>query len=832
MAYGLNIHTFRAAIFLFIKLIETMKQFYATLMLLLMGMVLFAQADQIKNMDQYGLTEREQFTKTIQLASVENLTDFSEWALLGPNGGDVLDVAIDPLNVNHIFAAAGAPFVSEDGGENWTILDGLSSISAGLTTSIESNSDGVLLAGGLYSFKKVYRSIDGGINWTSVTLPINSYILDIAIDPSDPNTAFLALAANGTSSKVLLKSSNAGTSWTIIDLISAMPNGFSLINIIIDPDNNQNLYGIGNSGISDAMVVASFDGGENWSDITGDLPQNKPYNGLAIADGRVYLAGGQLYGSQVVGVYKTENNGGHWQNISSSFPIKVSNCVLVDPNDHNNVYVGSEGDGVYSSTDGGFTWNFDGSGAGSNGSARSLIFSPNDSQVIYAGFLSHAVCKSTDAAQSWQYANKGIATLMLNDIEVNTTDPNVMLVAFEGENTGGCYLSNDAGENWALLESLPATRFSQVAFGADGSMYVWSNGPTTIGTEGLYKSIDDGASWENLGPFMGPNFETQIFTLEVSESNPGLFLIGGNNFGSFGWESMIYRTDDGGETWTNTFMGLANDSFRYLHIDPLMFNQIIYAAFNSGNSEKGGLLKSTDSGINWEPITLGIPDVARWCGVITSDPQSPEILYAGIGGYGGMAGSVYRSENAGATWEYANLGLSDNYAKITDIVVSPNNSEVIYAATSSEGVYISSDTAFSWSLNNENLPATNVSRFSNPFMKDGAWKLCASTITNSAFVTDIFIPNPSGIFSSGQDASFFKVFPNPSNGKFIIELGDGSHGSAEIKIFNQQGLEVYSSLIEACAENLIQPPIELPSGIWMLRLVCGKQAFTEKIIVL
>ena len=807
-----------------------MKNIYGIIIFLLSGMILSSPLVQAQIMDDFGQVKRTQFTKTIEQASVSDNSLNSEWISLGPDGGDVVDICIDPLNTDRVFAAVGIPYVSEDKGENWTILNTLASMGTGKITTFEANTDGIILAGGLYNYGKLFRSTDEGQNWSTVYYPLSSaYVLDATVDPSNPNTFYLALSANGTSSKVLLKSTNAGENWSIIDLISVLPNGFSLVNIIIDPENDQNLYGIGNAGISDAMVIASFDGGASWEDITANLPANKPYNRLAIADGIVYLAGGQLFGGQHVGVYKTIDNGGSWQNISTTFPIKVSNFILIDPENHDILYVASEGDGVYYSNDAGGSWNFDGTGAGENGSARYLAFEPGNSQLIYGGFLSLAICKSTDAAQTWQYANEGIATLLLNDIEVNTTDPNKMLVGFEGENSGGCYLSNDGGLSWELVGSLPSTRYSQVAYGADGIMYAWSNGPTTVAAEGLYKSDDGGVSWENLGPHNGSAFETQIFALDVSKNNPDLLLIGGNNFGSFGWESMIYRSDDGGATWENTHQGPEFDSFKFLFIDQYTFDQNIYTAYKS--DDQGGFLKSPDGGSNWLPISNGIPGSALWCGAITVDPNNSDILYGGVGGYGGLAGSIYRSENGGGTWEYANLTLGSNYSKVTDIMISPQNSKVIYVATTSSGGYMSSDSASSWDLMNENFPATNVTGFSNPFLKEEVWKLCTSTFTNSAYITDVFIPTAIGIFSNPHKSKFFKVFPNPSSGKFIIEMDNTLNETAEVIIFDKQGQTVYENSFDNKMGSNLNIDIDLSSGIWFLRISNDSQSYTEKIII-
>ena len=470
--------------------------------------------------------------------------------------------------------------------------------------------------------------------------------------------AGLTSVLGATANNVIIKSINQGDNWTYFNLASVLPVGYSVVNLTLDPDDNQILFAIGNEGISNAKVAATFDGGVTWENRTGNLPTGKPLNHLAIAEQNVFIAGGQLFGSQVVGVYKSTDYGQSWQNISTSFPNKVSNFILIDPTDPNKMYSASEGDGVYYTLNGGLTWNYNTNGAGNNGAARCLIFEPGNTDVIYAGFLSLGVCKSSDGAISWELANKGIATLITDDIEVNPMNPMQILVAFEAENSGGCYLSNDGGETWQLVEGLPGTRFSQVTFGSDEALYAWSNGPSSIAPEGLYKSTDGGTVWENKGPNIGGLFETEIWGLTASATSPDLIFIGGNNFGANGWESMVYRTTNGGDDWENVYMGPEFNSFKYVFIDPNSNDQVIYASY-ANQTDHAGFIKSIDGGSTWVDMNNGIPSVNKWSGAIVCEPGNSDVLYGGVGGYGDMNATVYKSIDGGSTWTATSLSLGN-----------------------------------------------------------------------------------------------------------------------------------------------------------------------------
>lgn len=662
------------------------------------------------------------------------------------------------------------------------------------------------------------------------TLPVNSPGLDIAIDPNDQNTVYVGVASiiGAPGNNVILKSTNSGDSWTYFNLISVLPVGYSVINLVIDPGNSQTLFAIGAEGFSNGKVVATFDGGATWENRNGNLPTGIPYNSLTISGQNIFLAGGQLFGGQIMGVYKTADEGVSWQEISGSFPNQVSNAILIDPANPDKMYVATEGDGIYYTINGGTSWNYSTSGAGDNGAARCLAFKPGNTDVIYAGFLSLAICKSTNGGQAWDYANNGIATLLTNDIEVDVTNPSRMLVGFEAENSGGCYLSNDGGTNWLLVTGLPGTRYSQVTFGSDGAMYAWSNGPTSVAQEGLYKSTDGGVTWNNMGPNVGDLFETQIFGLTTSETDPGLIFIGGNNFGVNGWASVIHRSTDGGQSWDNVYIGPDNDSFKFMFIDPNSDDQVVYSAY-AANTDHGGFMKSVDEGSNWLFINTGLPSTAKWGGAIVCNPSNSDILYGGLGGYGEMNAKIFKSLNGGSTWSPTNIALS-SYSKFSDILVSPADTSVVYAATTLNGAYISLNAGLSWETADSGLPATNISGFSHAFMVNDTWKVCASTFSNSTFITEIYDLSTS-VPGFSSDANRMKVFPNPGNGSCQLNLVADHCVNAKITVFNTLGQQIKTIVTGKLEQGSYQYLFSAKPGIYFLQTILDGIVNIERIIL-
>ena len=752
-------------------------------------LIFFISFGQIKSViqDSNGNTPR-QFSPTKDLGLTENQKGENGWTSVGPFGGDVLDVAIDPQNTNTIFAAGGQPYMSDDGGDTWHFIDTLYQLSQAGIHAIETNANGVIFAGGLFSNSKVFRSENGGLSWQKKVFSIGRWVNDIAIDPSDPDKIYLGVSgdAGGTNTFAMVKSENGGDSWTTMDLAGGMPAGYDVVSVAVDPDDPDIIFAIGQQGISNGNIAATFDGGETWENRTSNLPTAKPYNTVAIADGIVYMGGGQMFGGNVLGLYKSTDYGLTWQNTSTSFPMKVVNTILINPDDPNQIYVGTESDGIYYSADGGDNWDFDTQGSAENGSVRNLQFEPGNTNVLYGGFLSLAVCKSTDAGNNWEFANHGIASLLLNDIEVST-DNNTILASFEAENSGGCYLSNDSGITWDVVTSLPATRYSSVTIGLDGDLYAWSNGPSTISQEGLYKSTDGGDNWENMGPNIGSQFETQIFSLAASETDPDILFIGGNNFGANGWASIIYKSTDGGENWTESYTGPDNDSFRYLFITPANNDETVFASFGNMSGGKGGILKSIDGGSSvWNELSGGLPSF-NWAGAIVADPANTDIMYAGIGGQGDFPGSIYKSFDEGEQWEASNLSLG-NWTKITDLLINPLNNNVVYAATTQNGVMVTDDAGENWQEANKNLSATYVTGFSKTFIKNDTLRFLASTYTNSAFLHNAHL-SFTGIVSPQLKKGNVLAYPNPASD--LIHIKIGSTSSSELIIYDVYGKDVW-----------------------------------------
>jgi hypothetical protein len=108
--------------------------------------------------------------------------------------------------------------------------------------------------------------------------------------------------------------------------------------------------------------------------------------------------------------------------------------------------------------------------------------------------------------------------------------------------------------------------------------------------------------------------------------------------------------------------------------------------------QTGGIYRTIDGGQNWEELLSGVVVNA-----LAFDPENPDIIYAGCGTSGGSYSGLYKSVNGGITWTEKVFGLPED-ATIVDIEVDADNSNIVYAATRYDGIFISYDGGNYWTL--------------------------------------------------------------------------------------------------------------------------------------
>src|SRR6267142_1387147 len=230
---------------------------------------------------------------------------------------------------------------------------------------------------------------------------------------------------------------------------------------------------------------------------------------------------------------------------------------------------------------------------------------------------------------------------------------------------------------------------------------------------GVWKTVNNGTTWipvfDNEGAY-------SIGAIVLDPKNPLTVWVGtgeNNSQRSVSYGNGVYRSDDGGKTWRN--VGLrASEHIGRIAIDPKDSNTVYVAAQGPlwGPGGERGLYKTTDGGKNWKKI-LSISDNTGVTDIVI-DPQNPQTVYAAA--YqrrrhmwtlinGGPESALYKSTDAGATWNKLKAGLPTTDLGRIGLAISPVDPNVLYASVEAAdrkgGVFRSNDRGGSWERRNE-----------------------------------------------------------------------------------------------------------------------------------
>jgi photosystem II stability/assembly factor-like uncharacterized protein len=230
---------------------------------------------------------------------------------------------------------------------------------------------------------------------------------------------------------------------------------------------------------------------------------------------------------------------------------------------------------------------------------------------------------------------------------------------------------------------------------------------------GVWRTMNGGITWT---PVFDREGSYSIGCVVLDPKNPLTVWVGtgeNNSQRSVSYGNGVYRSDDGGKSWRN--VGLrASEHIGRIAIDPKDTNTVYVAAQGPlwGPGGDRGLYKTTDGGKTWKQIlkiseNTGVTDVAI-------DPQNPDTVYAAS--YqrrrhmwtlidGGPESAIYKSADAGATWNKLRAGLPTTEMGRIGLAISPVDPNVVYATVEAAdrkgGVFRSSDRGGSWERRNE-----------------------------------------------------------------------------------------------------------------------------------
>jgi photosystem II stability/assembly factor-like uncharacterized protein len=324
-----------------------------------------------------------------------------------------------------------------------------------------------------------------------------------------------------------------------------------------------------------------------------------------------------------------------WEHVPTGYPVLGVSTIAVAPDDSNTIYIGtgevynyqetgygytyrptrgSYGIGILKTTDGGTTWekSLDWSYNQSRG-VQAVKINPLNPNTVWAG-TTHGTFKSTDAGETWAQVD---TTIMVWDLAIDPVDTSIVFI--------GC-----------------------------GNLY--SPG------YGVYRTIDDGVSWEKLDSGIPATFGGKVH-LHISEASPNIVYASvGNGTESYNGATWLCRSTDSGDTWTvqstedySRWQGWFSHDVAASPVDP---DYVIAIGIDTWRSTTGGtnLEQVSFGGMMYGRPPQGGPEggptyVHSDKHDIVFHPTDPDIFYMATDG------GVFRSTDGGDTYEGLNGGL-------------------------------------------------------------------------------------------------------------------------------------------------------------------------------
>ncbi|MBH0188409.1 MAG: hypothetical protein HP493_06025 [Nitrospira sp.] len=303
----------------------------------------------------------------------------------------VVSIALHPTNANILYVATNdAVYKSRDGGGTWEKFPSFSARRV-TTLAIDPQLPATVYAGTMGD--AVYKSPDGGQHWLPHNVGLKehvSFINQFVFHPTMSEKIYAATTVGAFFTK------DAGREW--IERMNGMKEVHIVTSIGIDPKNPAILYAGTTGG-----VYRSDDGAMNWKKINnGLIPESELMAAMALGVNAIEIDRMNpdiVYAGTTKGLFRTGNKGEQWERIGQSLPDPFVSSVVIHPTGPSVLYIGGPG-GVWKTADSGKTWQAMNHGLDTL-NIRALVMAPNSSQTIYAGTNGSGLYRSTDAGATW-----------------------------------------------------------------------------------------------------------------------------------------------------------------------------------------------------------------------------------------------------------------------------------------------------------------------------------------------------------------------------------------------------------------------------------------------
>jgi len=289
-----------------------------------------------------------------------------------------------------------------------------------------------------------------------------------------------------------------------------------------------------------------------------------------------------------------------------------------------------------------------------------------------------------------EWRNIGPATMAgrIADIAINPQDSNQWYI---GVGSGGVWKTDNRGTTWTpVFDKEGSYSIGCVSIDPNDVQTVWvGTGENVSGRhvgygDGVYKSLDGGKTWTNMG--LKNSQHIGMITIDPRDSNV-VYVAAQGPLWSGGGDRGLYKTSDGGKTWNLILSKGEFTGANEVRLDPRN-PDVVYASLHQrfrnvaalmDGGPESGIYKSTDGGENWRELTNGIPTEDKGKIGLSISPVNPDIVYATIE-LAQRTGGLWRSTDAGASWEKRSdevySGTGPHYYQ--EVFASPFDADTIY----------------------------------------------------------------------------------------------------------------------------------------------------------
>lgn len=668
-------------------------------------------------------------------------------------------IIISPTNSNLILACSNVGiWRSTNAGTSWT------QVSTENTKDLEfhpTNPNIVYAAG-----KSFLRSTDGGATWATITngMPATSMVqrMAIAVSPAAPDRVYVVTVGNDYGLLGFYASTNAGASFT---LRISSPNllgweisgtdmggqGWYDLAIAASPTDANTVY------VGGINIWRTTDGGSTWAlNAHWYGGGGRPMVHADIHD--LVFAGNTIYTSTDGGIYKTNNSGSTWEDISSDLAIAQIYGIGVSASNPNLIISGHQDNGTNLTSDA-TNWR-----QVYGGDGMLCFVDHSNNAIMYASLYYGDFYRSSNGGGSFSSIGSGFpSAAWVTPWMQDPVTPSVLYAGaaqvYKSTNSGSTFTAISSFNNTTDLRSLDVAGSNNQVIVAATRTKIW-------------RTTNGGGTWTEITT----GLTGSILSVEIDNDNANIIYVGTSSYSS----NNVFRSTDGGATWAVFSTGLP---------------AVPVKSFVSQKNTNGTIFAGTDIGVyyrnsshtQWQPFTNGMPAVP----VTDLEIFYPtRMLRAATYGRG-----IYESSlpaNGGTSNLPPSVAISSpsNNVRFTtpiNITITANASDTdgtitrveFYQGATLIGTAMSAPFSIAWT----SVPAGNYTLTARAFDNAGASTISAGVnivvenpvVTNQTPIVSFLSPNNNAIFTNSPATILVTVDARDNDGTITrVELYSGA----------------------------------------------------------